>query len=49
VEFRTEVFNLPNHPIWNPPGRTLRNPDYGVITSTRIDSRQIQFALKVVF
>ena len=49
VEFRTEVFNLPNHPIWNPPGRTLRNPDYGVITSTRIDSRQIQFALKMVF
>jgi carboxypeptidase family protein/TonB-dependent receptor-like protein len=49
VEFRTEVFNLPNHPIWNPPGRQLRQPDYGVITSTRIDSRQIQFALKVVF
>jgi carboxypeptidase family protein/TonB-dependent receptor-like protein len=49
VEFRTEVFNLPNHPIWNPPGRALRNPDYGVINSTRIDSRQIQFALKVVF
>ena len=49
VEFRTEVFNLPNHPIWSPPGRTLRNPDYGVITSTRIDSRQIQFALKMVF
>jgi hypothetical protein len=49
VEFRTEVFNLPNHPIWNPPGRQLRQPDYGVITSTRIDSRQIQFALKMVF
>src|SRR3989442_881990 len=49
VEFRTEIFNLPNHPIWSPPGRTLRNPDYGVINSTRIDSRQIQFALKVVF
>jgi len=49
VEFRTEAFNLPNHPIWSPPGRQLRQPDYGVITSTRIDSRQIQFALKVVF
>src|SRR5262249_54564824 len=23
VEFRTEFFNMPNHPIWNPPGRTL--------------------------
>lgn len=49
MEFRTEIFNLPNHPIWSPPGRTLRNPDYGIINSTRIDSRQIQFALKVVF
>ncbi len=49
LEFRTEVFNAPNHPIWNPPGSQLRTPNYGVITSTRIDSRQIQFGLKLVF
>jgi len=49
VEFRTEIFNLPNHPIWNPPGSQLRTANYGVINSTRIDSRQIQFALKLVF
>ncbi len=49
VEFRTEIFNAPNHPIWNPPGVQLRTPNYGVITSTKIDSRQIQFALKLVF
>jgi hypothetical protein len=49
LEFRTEVFNAPNHPIWNPPGNQLRTPNYGVITSTRIDSRQIQFGLKLVF
>jgi hypothetical protein len=49
VEFRTEMFNLPNHPIWNPPGAQLRTANYGVINSTRIDSRQIQFALKLVF
>ena len=49
LEFRTEIFNAPNHPIWNPPGRQLRTPDYGVITSTKIDSRQIQFGLKLVF
>jgi hypothetical protein len=47
-EFRTEVFNLPNHPIWNPPGNQIGTPDYGVINSTRIDSRQLQFALKLV-
>jgi hypothetical protein len=49
LEFRTEVFNAPNHPIWNPPGNQLRTPNYGVITSTKIDSRQIQFGLKLVF
>ena len=49
LEFRTEVFNAPNHPIWNPPGNQLRTTNYGVITGTRIDSRQIQFGLKLVF
>jgi Carboxypeptidase regulatory-like domain len=49
LEFRTEIFNLSNHPIWNPPGSQLRTANYGVINSTRIDSRQIQFALKLVF
>jgi hypothetical protein len=48
IEFRTEIFNAPNHPIWNPPGVQLRTPNYGVITNTRIESRQIQFALKLV-
>jgi len=43
------VFNLPNQPIWNQPGRTLRTPNFGVITSTRLDSRQIQLGMKVVF
>jgi hypothetical protein len=49
VEFRAEVFNLPNLPIWGQPGATLRTPDFGVITSTRLDSRQIQLGLKFVF
>jgi len=49
VEFRTEIFNAPNHPIWSPPGTQLRTPNFGVINSTKIDSRQIQFALKLVF
>jgi Carboxypeptidase regulatory-like domain len=49
LEFRVEVFNLPNHPIWNQPGSQLRTPNFGVINSTRMDSRQIQLGLKYVF
>ena len=49
VELRVEAFNLPNRPIWNQPGTQLRTPNFGVITSTRIDSRQVQFGLKFVF
>ncbi len=49
IEFRAEFFNLPNHPIFGQPGNTLRTSTYGVITGTRIDSRQIQFGLKLNF
>jgi len=49
LEFRVEVFNLPNLPIWGQPGTQLRQPTTGVINSTRIDSRQIQLGLKYVF
>ncbi len=49
LEFRTEFFNLTNHPIFAPPGTTLRNSTYGVIGGTKIDSRQVQFGLKLNF
>jgi hypothetical protein len=49
VEFRVEIFNLPNAAIWGQPGSQLRTPNYGVITSTRMDSRQIQLGVKYVF
>ena len=49
LEARIEVFNLPNHPIFGQPGTQLRTPNFGVITSTRLDSRQIQVGLKYVF
>ena len=49
VELRVEAFNLPNRPIWNQPGAQLRTPNFGVITSTRLDSRQIQIGAKLLF
>jgi hypothetical protein len=49
LELRVEVFNVPNLPIWGQPGNTLRTPNFGVINSTRLDSRQVQLGLKFVF
>jgi hypothetical protein len=49
LDFRAEFFNLPNHPILGQPGGTVGTSTYGVISSTKLDSRQIQFALKLAF
>ena len=56
LEFRAEVFNILNHADFNPPidnstlfsnGSAAGNA--GVLDSTSVDPRQIQFALKVSF
>ncbi len=49
VELRGEFFNLPNKALFAQPGTSLRTATYGVISGTRIDSRQIQVALKYSF
>jgi hypothetical protein len=49
VELRGEFFNAPNRANFGQPGTTLRTPNYGVLSSTRIDSRQIQVALRYSF
>ena len=57
VQFRAEVFNALNRSNFNPPvanyalfdGNGLTIPGTGQITSTATTSRQIQFALKLVW
>ena len=48
VQFRSEFFNLFNHPNFNLPDSFLGSPTFGVISSAR-DPRHIQFGLKLLF
>ena len=57
VQFRAEFFNILNHPNFASPTQNLTVfdqsgapvPSAGLITSTQTTSRQIQFALKVIW
>ena len=50
LQFRGEFFNGFNHPQFNNPGTAVSTaPTFGVITSTSVNPRLIQFALKYVF
>ncbi|MGH9897861.1 MAG: hypothetical protein ACRD4L_03295, partial [Pyrinomonadaceae bacterium] len=49
VEFRTEFFNVFNHPQFNNPDSNVSSPTFGVISTTSVNPRIIQFALKLNF
>ncbi|HXY50697.1 MAG TPA: TonB-dependent receptor [Terriglobales bacterium] len=49
LEFRFDMFNAFNTPVWNVPVTNVDNPNFGVVTSTYNTARQLQFALKLYF
>ena len=49
TQFRAEWFNAFNHPNFDFPNNTFATPQFGTITDTASDNREIQFGLKVVF
>jgi hypothetical protein len=48
-QFRADMFNAPNHPVWGIPTTDFANPQFGKIFSTRSTERQIQVALKFYY
>jgi hypothetical protein len=49
LQFRAEMFNAFNKPQFANPGASLGDGDFGQVTSTRGDNRQIQFGLRYEF
>ena len=47
--FRWDLFNQFNHPGFGFPNATIDNPTAGRISTTIVDNRSMQFALKVNF
>ena len=49
AECRWDLFNQFNHPGFGFPNATIDNPTAGRISTTIVDNRSMQFALKVNF
>ena len=49
LQFRWESFNFTNTPQFSAPNATLGSATFGRITSTLINNREMQLALKYIF
>src|SRR5262249_49423055 len=49
TEFRAEFFNLFNHANFSNPATTFNNSTFGQITSTSVNPRFVQLAVKIAF
>lgn len=49
TQFRAEVYNVANHPVFAAPNTTPSSSAFGTITSDVSEPREWQFALKLIF
>src|ERR1039458_8593563 len=48
-QLRWDMFNVANHPIFGQPQTTLSSSSYTQISSTKVDSREMQISMRFVF
>jgi len=49
LQFRVEFFNLFNHPQFSNPDTNLEDGGFGQITTSAVNPRVLQLALKYIF
>jgi hypothetical protein len=50
LQFHVDAFNIFNHAQFNPPGNDINTAStFGIITSTSVTPRVMQFGLKFLF
>ena len=49
MQFRSEFFNVLNHPNLATPNSALGVAQFGTVTAQSVPPRQVQFALKLLF
>jgi hypothetical protein len=49
LQFRAEFFNIMNTPQFQIPNRVFNTPQFGTITETVADNRDIQLALRFLW
>jgi hypothetical protein len=49
LQLRMDAFNSFNHPVWGQPNSCENCADFGVVTSTVNNARQVQLSAKIVF
>jgi len=49
LQLRVDAINAFNHPIWGVPNSCENCQNFGVVTSTVNNARQVQLSAKIVF